>query len=72
MLHCENGFVDFEERDSLELEPHTLELKFETLDEHADKFFELALTEGGANFLLTFDTGVQSCIEVIILEAQHG
>jgi hypothetical protein len=67
-LHCENGIIDFEERESLELEPHTFELTFETL-ELADKFAELALTEGGANFLLTFD----GCyIEIIILEAIHG
>jgi hypothetical protein len=67
-LHCENGIIDFEARESLELEPHTFELTFETL-EHADKISELALTEGGANFLLTFETGH---IEVIIVEAQHG
>jgi hypothetical protein len=68
MFHCENGAIDFEERGSLELEPHTLELTFETL-ERADEFAELALTEGGANFVLTFDDGH---IEVIILEARRG
>ncbi len=67
-LHCENGAI--EERGSLELEPHTLELTFETL-ERADEFAELALTEGGANFVLTFDSGHH--IEIIVLEgAIHG